>query len=144
MSTIFNGQTEARTDMNPHSLPPNVQGIGHGIQLSSQGAIQSGTLGCYLDAKGAFHYGYFYLNGSNNRVVTWEDDHRVNRTVNRSAPIFLFSDVITPNSFRASLFRSEDFNFPWLDAAAQVDLQNELSVQDFHNFISQVAGLSLK
>ena len=129
--------------MHPYSLHPSVQDIGYGIQFSPQGAIQSGTLGCYLDAKGYFHYGYFYLNGSNNRVVTWEDGHRVNKTVNRWAPVFLFDDVRTPYSFSSPNFSSVDFNFPWL-YKAQVDLQNELRAQEFHNVTSRMAGLSMK
>lgn len=132
--------------MSSDSLPPDVQDIGYGIQFSSQGVSESGTLGCYLDADGDFHYGYFFLNGSNNRVVTWEDEQRVNRTVNRWAPIFLFNDVMTPYSFSSSSFSSEDFDFPWLDAA-QESLQNELKAREnseFHEFTSQMAKLSMK
>ena len=124
--------------MNPDSF----QDIGHGIQFSSQGAIESRMLGAYRGAKGTFHFGYFYLNGSNNRVVSWENGHRVNRTVNRWTPVILFKDVITPYSFKSSKFSSEDFNLPWL-YKAQVDLQNELKAQEFHNVTSQMARLSM-
>ena len=38
---------------------------------------------------------------------------------------------------------SADFIFPWFDAAKE-HLQNELKVQEFHNFTSQMARLSMK
>ena len=130
----------------PLLVPPSiwVQDIGHGIHLlSSQEAFESKTFGCYFDKKGGFHYGYFYLNGSNTRVAVWEDGQKVNRTVPCGAPMCLFADVVTRYPITSPKFSAEDFIFPWFDAAKE-RLQNELKAQEFHNFTSQMARLSMK
>lgn len=132
--------------MVPYLLPPSVQDIGHGIQLSSQGGIESKTFGCYSDAMGIFHYGYIYKNGSNYRVVSWENGQRKNRTVPRWAPIFVFPEVVTPYPFSSPNFSAGDFTFSWLHAKAQLDLQNELIARqkwELDNLIYRMAGLSM-
>ena len=107
-------------------IPPCVQDLGHGVHLFYQGGIPSKTFGCYLEAKGIFRFGYFYRNGSNYRVVCWENGQRVNRTVPRWASIFVFTKVTAPHSFSSPNFSASDFDFIWFDSAAQMNLQKAL------------------
>lgn len=127
-------------------LPPDVQVLGHGIRLSSQGRIRSKTFVCYMDANGILRFGYIYKNGSNYRLVSWEDEQRINRAVSRGAQIIEFADVVTTYSFGSPWFREEDFNPPWFDADAQVSLQTALMAwqqREFDSFIHQMDRLSI-
>jgi len=130
-----------------YSMPPCVQDIGHGIQLCRfPGEIESKTFGCYLDAKGKFHAGYIYRNGSNYRVVCWEDGQRTNRTVPRRGPVFRFS-VVTPRPFRSADFTARNFEFPWFCPTTQVNLQNELMAlqkMEMDNLANRIGRLSVK
>jgi len=67
-----------------------------------------------------------YRNGSNYRVMTWEDEQRRRRTVRSGAPMFVFDEVMTPYPFDSPRFIAEDFNPSWFYANVQVSLQNAL------------------
>lgn len=129
-----------------YKLPRSVQDLGHGIRPSSQGRIRSKTFVCYRDGNGILRYGYIYRNGSNYRLVSWEDEQRINRAVSRGAQIIEFADVLTPYSFASPMFSADDFNPPWFDADAQASLQTALMAwqqSEFDSFIHQMNGLSI-
>lgn len=112
-----------------------------------RGNIPSKTFGCYLDATGTFRFGYIYRNGSNYRVVSWENGQRVNRTVPRWASIFVFNEVTTPYPFSSPNFNANDFTFPWFDPTAQMNLRNALMAwqkMELVHLTSQMAKLSMK
>lgn len=108
-----------------NSLPRCILDIGHGVQELSQGKIASGSLVCYVDAKGAFHYGFGFRNGSNTRVACFECDERRDRTIPSGQRIIVFSEVATQGGFKR-VFTSEDFVFSFLDAIALQKLQHAL------------------
>ena len=131
----------------PYMLPPDVQDLGHGIRPSSQGRIQSRTFVCYIDANGILRSGYIYRNGSNYRLVSWEDGQRKNRAVFRGAQIIEFADVVTPYPFASPNFSAEDFNPPWLGANVQASLRTALMARqqvEFDSFIHRMGRLSMK
>ena len=111
----------------PYCLPPAIQGIGHGVQLCTQDQIDSKTFGGFVDCRGAFHRGFFYRNGSNIRVVDWNNDHRRNRTIPAGQSVFVFPDQTTQLGFNGA-FTAGDFNVPWLSIEDQQNLQCELIV----------------
>ena len=118
-----------------------------GVPLFNQGRIPSKTFGCYLDAKGTFHKGFIYRNGSNYRAVCWENDQRVNRTVPRWAPVFAFNEETTSHSFGSRNFRARDFNLPWFNPTAQMNLQNTLMAwqkMEMDNLTCEMAKLSMQ
>ena len=124
-------------------IPPCVQDLGHGVQFFYQGGIPTKTFGCYLDAKGIFHCGYFYRNGSNYRVVCWEDSQRVNKTVPRKASIFVFSEVTTPYPFNSPNFGASNFSFTWFDPTAVQNALMAWSKMEMDRLIWEMAKLSM-
>lgn len=99
-----------------------------------------------MDARGIFHYGFIYRNGSNYRAVCWENGQRVNRTVPRWASVFVFIDVATPLSFSSSNFSASDFNMSWFDSTAQMDLQMALMAwkkMEMDNLAYEMVKLSI-
>ena len=144
---MFSGKeatTENCSGMVPYLLPLNVLKLGHGIQLSSQGGIESKTFGCYLDNMGGFCYGYVYKNGSNFRVVRWEDGQRINGTVPRMAPLILFPEIHTRYPFKSSSFNASHFSFPWFDYTARMNLQTALMEMELYDLNSRMAGLYIQ
>ena len=128
-------------------IPRCVLDLQLGVQLFYQGRIPSKTFGCYLDAKGIFHKGFIYRNGSNYRAVCWENGQRVNRTVPRWASVFVFNEVTTSYSFRSPDFSASDFNLPWFDPTAQMNLQNALMAwqkMEMDNLTCEMAKLSMQ
>ena len=91
-------------------------------------------------------FGYIYKNGSNYRIVSWEDGQRINRALSRGEQIIEFADVVTPHSFASPRFSPEDFNPPWLDDGARASLQAALMAlqqREIDSFIHQMRGLSI-
>ena len=132
--------------MAPYMLPTYLQDVGYGIQLSSQGRIESKTFACYLDAMGILRYGYIYPNGSNYRVASWEDEfeQRKNRTVPRSGRMILFPEIVTPHPFSSPNFNPSNFAFSWFDPKVKQNLRNALMAWkkvEFDNLTDQMAGL---
>ena len=130
----------------PYVLPADVQDLGHGIRLSSHGRIQSKKFACYIDANGTLRFGYIFRNGSNYRLVSWEDEQRINRAVSTGAPIIEFADVVTPYPFASPNFSAEDFNPPWLGADVQVSLRTALMAwhqREFDSLFHQMGRLSI-
>lgn len=82
-----------------HVLAPDIRVIGRGVKLCGQREIASGTLVCFLDRRGGFHYGFGYRNGSNLRVVFCEGDNRTNKTVSKGVFIIAFTGVTIGVSF---------------------------------------------
>ena len=129
-----------------YMLPSCVQDLGHGVRLSSHGRIRSKTFVGYVDAYGTLRLGYIYKNGSNYRIVSWEDEQRRSRALSRREQIIEFADVMTPHSFASRKFSPEDFNHPWLDDDAQASLQAALMAcrqREIDSFIHQMRGLSI-
>lgn len=144
MMTGKEATTENCSGMVPYLLPLNVLKLGHGIQLSSQGEIESKTFGCYLDNMGGFCYGYVYKNGSNFRVVRWKDGQRINGTVPRSGQMILVSEISTPYSFKSSSFNASHFNFPWIDQTALMNIRNALLEMNLDYLNYGMAGLKIQ
>ena len=132
-----------------HILAPKIQDIGHGVRLCGQGDVASKTLVCFLDKKGAFHFGFGYKGGSNFPVVCWENNIRKNRTVPRGAFIIAFDEETTLKS-RTHDFEANDFLFTaeWFDVNAQDNIRDELIAlnnrQDkVADLIKRMAGLTI-
>lgn len=132
-----------------HILADTIEEIGHGVRLCAQNDVQSGTLVCYLDRNGAFHFGFGYRNGSNLRVVCWENTSRINRTVSKGALIIAFDEEINKNSFRHN-FDANDFLFTgdWFNQGAQNNVRDELrALNDKQDRIAdlteRLAGLTI-
>ena len=111
-----------------HVLSKNVQDIGHGVMLAKQDDIDSKTLVCFSDKRGAFHFGYGYKCGGSLRVVCWEEDAKKLRTVPAGLSVIAFSGIRTWKNFNAENFQSGDFLFKdWFDdekkRAAEEELQ---------------------
>lgn len=108
-----------------HVLADNIEELGHGVQLCPQDGIASKTLVCFLDDNGAFHFGFGYKNGSNLRVVCWENGARLNKTTPKADNIIAFHEVTTMKAFGGN-FNANDFDFQWFDDAARQNAENEL------------------
>lgn len=106
-------------------LGPTVRALNHGFEVSSQNDIQSRTLVCYLDAWGNFHYGFAYRNGSNLRVVCWEDDTRRDKTVPYRNSVIAFKGYQTDGGFGHN-FVAADFNIPWFGNTIRRRVKEEL------------------
>ena len=119
-----------------------IQGIGHGASFSSQNQIASKTLVCYQDARGMLHHGFAYLNGSNVRVVCWENDKQKNKTIPHGASILVFLEEVTQKSFGQD-FNAQDFNFPWFNTSVQQNAQNALIDWNYEQVVQGMAGLGI-
>ena len=131
-----------------HVLGPNIQDIGHGVRLSRQDEIPSRTLVCFLDGNGEFHYGFGFRNGSNFRVVCWENGARINRTVPKGAFIIAFHGETAANAFDS--VNANDFaRMTWLDVRKRNNVRDELialnNKQDrVADLIERIAGLTIQ
>ena len=133
-----------------HILAPKIQDIGHGVRLCGQGDVASQTLVCFLDKNGALRFGFGYKNGSNFRVVCWENNIRKNRVVTKGAFIIAFDEETTLKS-RDHGFDANDFlqfTAVWFDANAQDNVRDELialnAKQDkVADLIVRMAGLTI-
>ncbi len=157
--TVFNSQLKTvQRDINllaitnmpaVYSLPPPIQDIGYGVQFVSQNNITSKTLVCFVDGNGVLRYGFAYKNGSNLRVVSWEDEQRHNRTIPSGQSIFAFPELVTQKEFGNKNFNAADFNFPPFTPVAQQQIQQELMAYNNNqkieddNFVKQMAGLNI-
>ena len=65
------------------------------------------TLVCFLDRNQALHFGFGYRNGSNLRVVCWEDNNRRSKTVSKGGLIIAFAQDNVRDEVR-SLNRRQD------------------------------------
>ncbi|XP_078343187.1 uncharacterized protein LOC144628939 [Oculina patagonica] len=132
-----------------YSLPPPIQDIGYGVQFVSQNNIASKTFVCFVDGNGVLCYGFAYKNGSNLRVVSWEDEQRHNRTIPSGQTIIGFPERVTKKGFGNKNFNEADFNFPSFNPIAQQHLQQELMAYNNNqkieddNFVKQMAGLNI-
>ena len=131
----------------PYCPPPFIQDIGHGVQLCTQDQIASKTFGGFMDRSGAFHFGYFYRNGSNIRVAFWKNDQRWNRTIPARQSVLVFPDQTTQLGFKGA-FTTENFNFQWFNTNHQQVLQHELIAYNnmqpsMPDFTKQMAGLPI-
>ena len=61
-----------------HVLGKSVRDIGHGVMLVKQDDIDSKTLVCFSDKRGAFHFGFGYKCGES--LFHWEEDEKKVRT----------------------------------------------------------------
>lgn len=130
-----------------HVLAPVIQEIGNGVRLSGQDEIASRTFVCFLDRNLGFHYGFGYKNGSNLRVVCWENNNRRNRTVPKGAFVIAFDQVTTRNAFNA--VNATDFDNPWFGDNEQGNVREELRAlnrkQDrVADLIQRIAGLTIQ
>lgn len=109
-----------------HVLADNVRDIGHGIEVVKQDAIDSKTLVCYLDKEGGFHFGFCYKNGSNLRVVCWENQAIRFRTSYKGSYVIAFTGrVLTQHNIKGD-FTADDFNFDWFGQEQQDAVKEEL------------------
>ena len=110
-----------------HILADNVEQLNHGVTLLSQNEIQSKTLVSFLDSHGDFFYGFAYNNGSNVRVICWDENEegRINKTVPKGNYVLAFLQQTTQKRFKEE-FVADDFNIPWLDDDARHIIQEEL------------------
>ena len=85
------------------------------------------TLVCFLDRNQALHFGLGYRNGSNLRVVCWEDNNRTNKTVPKGALIIAFDEETTWKAISRN-FNADDFGFTadWFNNDAQDNVRDEL------------------
>ena len=110
-----------------HVLAPTIEDTEHGVRLSAQDDVQSRTLVCFLDRNQALHFGLGYRNGSNLRVVCWEDNNRTNKTVPKGALIIAFDEETTCKATSHN-FNAGDFGFTadWFNNDAQGNVRDEL------------------
>ena len=90
-----------------HVLAPTFEDIEHGVRLCAQDDVQSRTLVCFLDRNQALHFGFGHRNGSNLRVVCWEDNNRRSKTVPKGGLIIAFAQDNVRDEVR-SLNRRQD------------------------------------
>lgn len=132
-----------------HALADTVQQIEHGVRLSSQHDIASGTLVCFLDAKEIFHFGFGYKNGSNLRVLCWENNRRKSKTVPKGAFVIAFTEETTLKAFSANNFNAADFRFDWFDVNVRDNVRIELIAfkdkqERVDDLIERLAGLTIQ
>ena len=131
-----------------HVLGPNIQDIGHGVRLSRQDEIPSRTLVCFLDGNGEFHYGFGFRNGSNFRVVCWENGARIDRTVPKGAFIIAFDEETAENAFDS--VNANDFDsLAWFDGDKTNNVRDELiALNDkrdmVNNLIARIPDLTIQ
>ena len=130
-----------------HILAQTVQGLQNGVEVSSQGDIKSKTLVCYLDSLLNFHYGFAFKNGSNLRVVCWENNGRKNKTVPTGSFVIAFKDFKTQKKFQD--VNAQDFNIRWFTQEARQEVQNELEAlnrkrDELDDTINRLAGLTIQ
>lgn len=132
-----------------HVLADDIQEIGHGVRLCGQDEIASGTLVCFLDSHERLHYGFGYRNGSNLRVVCWEENRRKNKTVSRGVFIIAFTEDTSGVSFNA-VNANHFYNvFQWFDEGKRQNVTAELvalnNKKDIVNdLIERLAGLTIQ
>lgn len=131
-----------------HVLADNIQELEHGVRLSPQGSIDSGTLVCFLDSNGQLHFGFSYKNGSNLLVICWENNARRNKTPPKGAFIIAFDQELTQKK-RKGNFTEADFNFQWFNANAQQNVADELRALNnkrdkVKELIERLAGLTVQ
>ncbi|KAK3747985.1 hypothetical protein QZH41_003960 [Actinostola sp. cb2023] len=129
-------------------LRADVRNLGKGARLTNQDGIVSRHLVCFLDSGEEFHFGFGYRNGSNVRVVCWENGAKKNKTTTRGTFIIIFDDVITPNG-RNGNFTANDFKFAWFNDAAQTNAKKELLLavergEEISDIIDRMAGLTIE
>lgn len=130
-----------------HILAQTVQGLENGVEVSSQDDIQSKTLICYLDSLLNFHYGFAFKNGSNLRVVCWENNGRKNKTVPKGSFVIAFKDCKTQKKFQD--VKAQDFNIDWFNEAAKENVRKELKALNhkrdaLDDTINRLAGLTIQ
>ena len=131
-----------------HVLADAIQGIRHGVRLSRQDDIASKTLVCFLDRNGGFHFGFGYENGSNLRVVCWENNTEVKKTVPKGAFVIAFHQQTTGKAIKEA-FDENDFAIEWFSQAVQNDVKDKLIAlnhkQDrLSDLIERLAGLTIQ
>ena len=131
-----------------HVLAPAVGNLGHGVELSSQNDINSKTLVCYLDSSLNFHYGFAFKNGSNLRVICWENNVKRIKTVPKANFVIAFKGYQTQKGPR-DIFVRYDFDIPWFGAGATQDAKNELVGlhalrNELNDLINRLAGLNMQ
>ena len=133
-----------------HVLATTIQDIGHGVRVCGQYDVASKTLVCFLDRNGAFHFGFGYKNGSNLRVVCWENNIKRNKTVPSGALIIAFDEETTLKAIGRN-FNADDFGFTadWFSNDAQDNVRDELRSlnrrQDrVADITERLAGLTIK
>lgn len=107
-------------------LASHIQDMGRGVKLCGQDEIASKTLVCFLDTHKGFHYGFGYKNGSNIRVVCWEENKRQDKTVPTGVFIIAFTEETCGVSFKevnANHFKKVT---EWFDDDKQKDVKKEL------------------
>ncbi|KAL9959326.1 hypothetical protein ACROYT_G032640 [Oculina patagonica] len=111
--------------------------------------VKRGIVEQQRDGNGVLCYGFAYKNGSNLRVVSWEDEQRHNRTIPSGQTIIGFPERVTKKGFGNKNFNEADFNFPSFNPIAQQHLQQELMAYNNNqkieddNFVKQMAGLNI-
>lgn len=108
-----------------YPLAPTVPALNHGVEVSSQNDIQSGTLVSFLDSRCNFHYGFAYRNGSNLRVACWENETRRNKTVPKGDCVIAFKGCQTQRGFGRT-FVAADYNIPWFTNTVRGRVKEEL------------------
>ena len=131
-----------------HVLADAIQGIRHGVRLSRQDDIASKTLVCFLDRNGGFHFGFGYKNGSNLRVVCWENNTEVKKTVHKGAFVIAFDQETTQKAINVA-FNANDFAIEWFGVNNRENVRNELMAlnnkQDrVSDLIERLAGLTIQ
>lgn len=131
-----------------HVLAPNIQEIGRGVKLCIQDEIESEMLVCFLDRRESLHYGFGYRNGSNLRVVCWEDGRRRNKTVPKGVFIIAFTEETSEASFNEVNANHFHNVRGWFDARKRQNVTGELvalnSMRDTVNeIIERLAGLTI-
>ena len=111
--------------------------------MLSQNYIQSRTLVCFLDSSGNLHDGFAYRNGSNLRVVCWQNNERTNRTVPKGNLVIAFKECQTPESF-GHYFGPNDFNMPWFDTTARGIVKEELGARALHSSLDTLDNTANK
>ena len=130
-----------------HVLADNIQDIGNGVRLCGQDNVQSKTLVCFLDRNGEFHFGFGFRNGSNLRVVCWENNSRRNRTALRGTFIIAFDEGTTKKGFKAN-FNQADFP-QWFNEGHRDNVKEELRALNekrdrVADLIERIAGLTIQ
>lgn len=130
-----------------HILAQPVQDLAHGVEVSSQDDIDSKSLVCYLDSSLNFHYGFAFKNGSNLRVVCWENNGKKKKTVPKGSFVIAFKDCTTQNKLQD--VNAQDFNIDWFNEAAKEKVQNELEAlhgkrDELDDTINRLAGLTIQ
>jgi len=95
--------------------------------LAKQDDIDSKSLVCFSDKRGAFHFGYGYKCGGSLRVVCWEEDAKKLRTVPARSSVIAFTGISTWKNLNAEYFQGGDFLFKdWFDDEKKRAVEEEL------------------